>query len=194
MTATDKSPRSLTPHPAQLIAAPSRSIIWIALWVLICLVFTTLVVVIGPAKLWAQDDDYASAKGAGTILLMPLVSAFIAVITTVSAVRRRGPYRAQQASPEGQALQHESDVLVGRKHYVVLHIIGVVLAVIFGLSLAFVALIFATERVDLSTAVILVICLFVVGLPAAQTLSVALRRRAARRRINSQTGNDYDLI
>jgi len=194
MTAPDKSPRRLTPHAAQLIAAPSRSIIWIALWVLICLVFTTLVVVVGPANLWAQDDDYASAKGAGTILLMPLVSAFIAVITTVSAVRRRGPYRAQQASPEGQALQHESDVLLGSKHYALLHIIGVILAVIFGLALVFVSLGLATEKVDLSTVVILVICLFIVGLPAAQTLSVALRRRAARRRINSRTGNDYDLI
>jgi uncharacterized membrane protein len=177
---------------AALIDAPARSIVWIAMWLLVGLVAGTLVVVVGPAG--AANSSYGAYKGYILFVTLPFISLIAIVILSVAAVRRIKPHREQQASTDGIALQAELDAVLATKPYVVLTVVGVGLAVVFGLALVVVALEFATTTVNLSVVSFDIICLLIVGIPAAGTLSVALRRRTSRRRINSTMGNDVPVI
>jgi hypothetical protein len=181
---TDPNPRQpkLYTDPNVLIEAPSRSIVWIAFWLLLGIVGGTLVVVVGPAGV--QTGNFTEYKGFLFWFTLPFISLAAIVYLTVSAVRRAKPYREQQASPEGIALQADMDAALGVKPYVALNIVGIVLAALFAFALLFVILEFFVGTVSLSVVIFDIVFLLVLGIPAAGTLSVALRRRASRRRLH----------
>jgi hypothetical protein len=187
---TDESPRSPKPYtdPNVLIEAPTRSIVWIAFWLLLGLVGGSLVAAVGPAGV--HPGDYIQYKGFLIWFTLPLISLVAIVYLVVTAVRRAKPYHEQQASPEGIALQADMDAALGVKPYVVLNVVGAVLAVLLGFALFSVVLEFFVGTVSLSVVIIDVIFLLLLGLPAAGILSVALRRRASRRRITPGVGSD----
>jgi hypothetical protein len=167
--------------PAKLIVAPARSIIWIAMWVLVELFVDTFLAVIGPDNWFPKDAG--AGRGSGVMLSLPIISLIAIVVLLNGAVRRSRPYREQQASVEGVKLQAAADAINARKRYAGLMVAGITLAVLFGLMALFVAVEFATPvKIDLVTVIAETICLLIVGIPAAGTLSLALRRRAARRR------------
>jgi hypothetical protein len=187
---TEPSQRAPQPYtdPNILIEAPARSIVWIAFWLLLGLVGGTLVIIVGPAGV--HPDNYVQYKGFLFWATLPVIALVAIVYLVVSATRRAKPYREQQASPEGAALQADMDAALGVKPYVVLNVIGVLLAVVFGFALLVVVLEFFVGTVSVSVIIIDIVFLLVLGIPATGTLSVALRRRAARRRLHPRVGTD----
>jgi hypothetical protein len=193
---TVTTPTSPTPDAPRrstiLIESPARSLIWIAFWVLLGLVSSTLLIVIGPANWFPADQSYTAGKGAVTMIFLPIISLAAIISLAVGAVRRARPYREQQATAKGQQLQADMDDAIGRKPHVIMHIVGVFLAVIFGLALLFVTFQFTSTKVDAGDIVFDVSCLLILGIPAAATLSVALRRRAASRRVAARAQEPAD--
>jgi hypothetical protein len=169
-------------RPTKLIDAPCRSIVWIALWLLIGIVSESLVIAVGSA---GYGHDHVDARGEAFFQVLPIVMLAVIVLTVVGAVRRAKPYRQQRTTPEGLALQADMDAALGRKPYIGMYVIGIVLAVVFALIIVFFGLGFIIDpaNVSLNVVVGILIGLLILGIPAAGLLSVALHRRASRRRL-----------
>jgi Na+/melibiose symporter-like transporter len=188
MTDLEENPVS-APKPVQptkLVDAPYRSIVWIAFWLLIGLVAAILVFAAGPHAVGSRaSDPWNDQRGYSLLLILPLFALVFIVLLTVGAIRRAKPYREQRKSPEGLALQADMDAALGRKPYIGMYVIGIVLAVVFALIFVFFGLGFIVDPADVSLSVVvgILIVLLILGIPAAGLLSVALHRRASRRRL-----------
>jgi hypothetical protein len=173
----------ISSRPARILTNPARSLFWAGVWLVIGAVGAFLFFAAGGFPLFATTTSYTSSKGLITIASLPVIGAVAAVFLIVGAVRRIGPYRAQEQSPAGIALRAEADAVTARKHYVVLFVFGILFALVWVFITLFVVLGLLLTDVEASTVLVLAFILFLFGLIAAGLLGTAVSRRGARRRV-----------
>jgi Na+/melibiose symporter-like transporter len=157
-------------QPTKLVDAPYRSVVWIAFWLLIGLVAAILVFAAGPHAVGSRaSDPWNDQRGYSLLITLPLFALVFIILLTVGAIRRAKPYREQRKSPEGLALQADMDAALGRKPYIGMYVIGIVLAVVFALIFVFFGLGFIVDPADVSLSVVvgILIVLLILGIPAA---------------------------
>jgi hypothetical protein len=178
------SPRSN--RPFRLLTSPAESLFQAAVWIVVGAIGSLLVWASSP-EIFVPADNYTSDRGRLAILSIPVVCFAVAIITIIDAIRRAAQYRAQQRDPEGIAARAAADDVAATKPYLVMQIVGVLLAVVWVFVAGSVILGFFITTEDGASVLVEFVFIAIIGLFAVGFLSAAHRRRSARKRVRLRT-------